>query len=70
MNYLMDAPGADQITESIIEHGVKAAGYNRAPSRDLIDRLKGGGVVCVGKKGLVERGQLGDADPVLARHGV
>jgi nitronate monooxygenase len=47
VNFLMDAPGADVITDAIIRSGVKAAGYNRAPSADLIDRLKQAGVVCV-----------------------
>ncbi len=47
VNFLMDAPGADVITRSIIAKGVKAAGYNRAPSADLINSLKEAGVVCV-----------------------
>ncbi len=47
VNFLMDAPGADVITEAIIRSGVKAAGYNRAPSKALIKRLKQAGVVCV-----------------------
>ena len=40
VNFLMDAPGADVITDAIIRHGVKAAGYNRAPSGELIGQLK------------------------------
>ena len=32
VNFLMDAPGADIITEAIIRQGVRAAGYNRAPN--------------------------------------
>jgi NAD(P)H-dependent flavin oxidoreductase YrpB (nitropropane dioxygenase family) len=47
VNFLMDAPGADVITDAIIRSGVKAAGYNRAPSKALIERLKQAGVVCV-----------------------
>jgi len=47
VNFLMDAPGADVITEAIIRSGVKAAGYNRAPSAELIGRLKAAGVLCV-----------------------
>jgi NAD(P)H-dependent flavin oxidoreductase YrpB (nitropropane dioxygenase family) len=47
VNFLMDAPGADVITDTIIRSGVKAAGYNRAPSPALIGRLKEHGVVCV-----------------------
>ncbi len=40
VNFLMDAPGADRITDAIIRHGVRAAGYNRAPDTGLIVRLK------------------------------
>jgi len=47
VNFLMDAPGADVITEACIRQGVKAAGYNRAPSAELIQKLEDGGVVCV-----------------------
>jgi nitronate monooxygenase len=47
VNFLMDAPGADVITEAIIRQKVKAAGYNRAPNPELIARLKQAGVVCV-----------------------
>jgi NAD(P)H-dependent flavin oxidoreductase YrpB (nitropropane dioxygenase family) len=47
VNFLMDAPGADVITDAIIRSGVKAAGYNRAPNADLIGRLKQAGVLCV-----------------------
>lgn len=47
VNFLMDAPGADVITDAILRHGVRAAGYNRAPSADLIRKLKDGGVLCV-----------------------
>jgi len=47
VNFLMDAPGADVIADAIIEHGVRAAGYNRAPDAGLIKRLKDAGVVCV-----------------------
>ncbi len=47
VNFLMDAPGADVISDAIIEHGVRAAGYNRAPDASLIRRLKDAGVVCM-----------------------
>ena len=47
VNFLMDAPGADVIIEAIIQSGVKAAGYNRAPNAELIAQLKAAGVVCV-----------------------
>ena len=54
VNFLMDAPGADVITEAILRQGVRAAGYNRAPSAELIGRLKEGGVVCVPTCGAVK----------------
>jgi len=54
VNFLMDAPGADVITEAILRQGVRAAGYNRAPSADLIGQLKEGGVVCVPTCGAVK----------------
>jgi len=54
VNFLMDAPGADVITDAILRQGVRAAGYNRAPSAELIGRLKEGGVVCVPTCGAVK----------------
>jgi len=54
VNFLMDAPGADVISDAIIRQGVKAAGYNRAPSAALIDKLKSAGVVCVPTCGAVK----------------
>ncbi len=54
VNFLMDAPGADVITEAILRQGVRAAGYNRAPSAELIGKLKDGGVVCVPTCGAVK----------------
>ena len=57
VNFLMDAPGADIITNAIVRQAVKAAGYNRAPSGELIERLKQGGVVCVPTCGAVRHAQ-------------
>ena len=54
VNFLMDAPGADVISEAIIRQGVRAAGYNRAPNAELIQSLKDGGVVCVPTCGAVK----------------
>ena len=54
VNFLMDAPGADVISEAIIRQGVRAAGYNRAPCADLIAELKRAGVVCVPTCGAVK----------------
>jgi len=54
VNFLMDAPGADVISEAIIAQGVRAAGYNRAPDPGLIQRLKAAGVVCMPTCGAVK----------------
>jgi len=72
VNFLMDAPGADVITEAILRQGVRAAGYNRAPSAELIGRLKEGGVVCVPTCGAVKHAvkaeKLG-ADVIIVQGG-
>ena len=72
VNFLMDAPGADVISDAIIRQGVKAAGYNRAPSADLINKLKGAGVVCVPTTGAVKHVQKAEqlgADIVIVQGG-
>jgi NAD(P)H-dependent flavin oxidoreductase YrpB (nitropropane dioxygenase family) len=72
VNFLMDAPGADVISDAIIRQGVKAAGYNRAPSADLIEKLKAGGVVCVPTCGAVKHVQKAEklgADIVVVQGG-
>lgn len=72
VNFLMDAPGADVITEAIVAHGVRAAGYNRAPDPGLIKRLKDAGVACVPTCGAVRHArkaeQLG-ADAIIVQGG-
>ena len=70
VNFLMDAPGADRITDAILRHGVRAAGYNRAPDAKLIRRLKDGGVACVPTIGAVRHAQKAEqlgADAVIAQ---
>ncbi len=72
VNFLMDAPGAEEITDMILRHGVRAAGYNRAPSADLIDRLKAGGVLCVPTCGAprhVQKAEKLGADAVIVQGG-
>ncbi len=70
VNFLMDAPGAEIIIDAIIQHRVRAAGYNRAPNRELIERLKQAGVVCVPTCGAVKHAvkaeQLG-ADLIIVQ---
>jgi NAD(P)H-dependent flavin oxidoreductase YrpB (nitropropane dioxygenase family) len=72
VNFLMDAPGADVISDAIIRHGVKAAGYNRAPSADLISKLKDAGVLCVPTCGAVRHAQKAEklgADIIIVQGG-
>jgi nitronate monooxygenase len=70
VNFLMDAPGADRIADAIVRHGVRAAGYNRAPDAVLVRKLKDAGVVCVPTIGAPKHAakavQLG-ADAVIAQ---
>ncbi len=72
VNFLMDAPGAEEIVEMILRYGVKAAGYNRAPSADLINKLKNNGVLCIptcgAPKHVVKAEKLG-ADAVIIQGG-
>ncbi|HKJ25004.1 MAG TPA: nitronate monooxygenase, partial [Myxococcota bacterium] len=72
VNFLMDAPGADVIAEAIVRHGVKAAGYNRAPDAALVRKLKDAGVVCMPTCGAVKHAvkaaKLG-ADAIVVQGG-
>lgn len=47
VNFLMEQPGAGEIVEAIVRHGVRAASYSRSPNPKLIERLKSAGVLCV-----------------------
>jgi nitronate monooxygenase len=72
VNFLMDAPGADVIADAIIRSGVRAAGYNRAPSAALIDRLKSAGVVCVPTCGAAKHAEKAEklgADVIVVQGG-
>jgi NAD(P)H-dependent flavin oxidoreductase YrpB (nitropropane dioxygenase family) len=70
VNFLMEQPGAERIVDAVIRHGVRAAGYSRAPNERYIDRLKQHGVLCVATVGLphhaVKAVELG-ADVVIAQ---
>ncbi len=68
VNFLMDAPGADVISEAIIRHRVRAAGYNRAPDAKRIARLKDAGVVCIPTCGHVKHAEKAErlgADAII-----
>ena len=72
VNFLMDAPGAEVIVDAILRHGVRAAGYNRSPRADLIQRLKSGGVACVptcGNARHAEKAEQLGADLIIVQGG-
>ena len=72
VNFLMDAPGADVISEAIIRQRVRAAGYNRAPNASLIRALKDAGVVCVPTCGAVKHAAKAEklgADIIIVQGG-
>jgi NAD(P)H-dependent flavin oxidoreductase YrpB (nitropropane dioxygenase family) len=72
VNFLMDAPGADVITDAIVRHGVRAAGYNRAPSAALIGKLKEAGVLCIPTCGHPKHAQKAEklgADVIVVQGG-
>ena len=72
VNFLMDAPGADVISDAIIRQGVAAAGYNRAPKGDLIVKLKEAGVACIptcGARKHAEKAEQLGADAIIVQGG-
>ncbi|MEE8310615.1 MAG: nitronate monooxygenase [Candidatus Binatia bacterium] len=72
VNFLMEQPGADDIAELIVRHGVKAASYSRSPKRSYVERFKQAGVVCVPTVGQVRHAvkaiELG-ADMIVCQGG-
>jgi NAD(P)H-dependent flavin oxidoreductase YrpB (nitropropane dioxygenase family) len=72
VNFLMEQPGAADIVESIVRHGVKAASYSRSPNGKMISRLKEAGVLCIPTVGqarhAVKAVELG-ADIIVAQGG-
>jgi NAD(P)H-dependent flavin oxidoreductase YrpB (nitropropane dioxygenase family) len=72
VNFLMDAPGADAITDALVRHRVRAAGYNRSPDGKLIKRLKDAGVLCIPTCGAprhVQKAEQLGADAVVVQGG-
>jgi NAD(P)H-dependent flavin oxidoreductase YrpB (nitropropane dioxygenase family) len=70
VNFLMEQPGAAEIVESIVRHGVRAASYSRSPNRVFIERFKAAGILCVPTVGAarhaVKAAELG-ADVIVAQ---
>jgi len=54
LNFHMYLPGADQVTELVLKHGVKAVSYGRGPSKKMIQSLKDAGVICIPTVGAVK----------------
>jgi NAD(P)H-dependent flavin oxidoreductase YrpB (nitropropane dioxygenase family) len=72
VNFLMEQPGAAEIVEAIVRHGVRAASYSRSPNPAFIRRLKDAGVLCVPTVGAARHAakavELG-ADLIVAQGG-
>ncbi|UCE87153.1 MAG: nitronate monooxygenase [Deltaproteobacteria bacterium] len=72
VNFLMEAPGADEIVDAIVRHRVKAASYSRSPNPEFIKRFKEAGILCMPTCGAARHAQkavqLG-ADLVIAQGG-
>jgi NAD(P)H-dependent flavin oxidoreductase YrpB (nitropropane dioxygenase family) len=72
VNFLMEQPGAAEVVDAIIQHGVKAASYSRSPNKKFIERFKDAGVLCIPTVGAarhaVKAVQLG-ADVIIAQGG-
>jgi nitronate monooxygenase len=72
VNFLMEAPGADRIVDTVIAHRVKAASYARSPNPQFIKRFKDAGVLCIPTCGALRHSQkavqLG-ADVVIVQGG-
>ncbi len=72
VNFLMDAPGAERIADAAVRHGVRAAGYHRAPNPTLIKRFKDAGVLCIPTCGAVRHAQKAEklgADVIIVQGG-
>lgn len=57
VNFHMYAPGADQIIDLCIAHGVRAVSYSRSPSADKVKKLKDAGIVCIPTVGALKHAQ-------------
>jgi len=72
VNFLMEAPGAEEVTEAIIRHGVAAASYSRSPNPDFISGFKYAGILCIPTVGAprhAEKAEQLGADIIVAQGG-
>ncbi len=70
VNFHMYSPGAKEIIEICIRHGVRAVSYSRSPEAAMITRLKDAGIVCIPTVGALKHAvkavQMG-ADAVVVQ---
>lgn len=70
VNFHMYAPGASEIVDICIRHGVRAVSYSRSPAGDMIGKLKSAGIVCIPTVGAlkhaIKAAELG-ADAVVVQ---
>ncbi len=57
VNFLMEAPGAELIVDTIVRQRLKAASYSRSPNPEFIKRFKEAGVLCVPTCGAARHAQ-------------
>ena len=57
VNFLMEQPGAAEVVDAIVRHGVRAAGYSRSPNKGFIQRFKENGVLCIPTVGAVRHAE-------------
>ena len=57
VNFLMEAPGAELIVDSIIRQRLKAASYSRSPNPEFIKRFKEAEILCIPTCGAARHAQ-------------
>lgn len=72
VNFHMYTPGAMDIIDICIFHGVKAVSYSRSPAKSMIQKLKDAGIVCIPTVGALKHAikavEMG-ADAVVVQGG-
>lgn len=57
VNFLMEAPGAELIVDTLVRQRVKAASYSRSPNPEFIKRFKDAGILCIPTCGAARHAQ-------------
>ena len=57
VNFLMEAPGAELIVDTLVRQRVKAASYSRSPNPEFIQRFKDAGILCIPTCGAARHAQ-------------